>query len=596
MTSIQDALALAIRLQSAGQFERAAAVHAAILAAVPDHVDALHLSALALRRLRGPSAGARRIEAALALQPDFAEALANLGNLRRDQGQTDAAILAFCRARRLKPSLVAAHGGLAAALFAAHRHAEAVAAWRRGMTAHPGHADLGNALGNALHEMGDERAGETAYRAALAADPAHPAAWSNRGTALRGLNRLDESLLSQRRARRISPFLPAAFDGEGLTLLRLDRPAEALVRHRRAIALQPDFTGAHANLGNAALALNDVGTAIAAYRRAIVLAPDLPDPHRNLGIALLLAGALEPGWPEYEWRLRCADSPTPPIPRPQWTGGPLQGQTILLHSEQGLGDALQFARYVPLVAARGARVVLCAPAALERLLAPLPGVERFVQAGTPLRLTGIDQHASLLSLPRAFATGLSNLPAPRSYLTAPAAALALWEERLNRVLGPRGGDWRVGVAWAGSPGHGNDRNRSLPLDCLLPLGQQPGVRLVSVQKGPPADQLAERARSDGPAAAIVNLAPDITDFADTAAIMTHLDLVICVDTSVAHLAGALGRPTWVLLPFAPDWRWMLHRTDNPWYPTLRLFRQTAPGAWGPVLAEASRCLGSFNGT
>lgn len=607
MLTVQDALALAVQAQTAGELDRAAGIYGRILAAVPDHADALHLSGLVIRRQNRPAAGAQRIEAALALQPDFAEALVNLGGIRRDLGQGAAAMATFRRAARLKPTLAEAHGGLAAALFALNRRAEAVAAWRDGMAARPDHAELGNALGNALQDMEDPAAA-AAYRAALAAAPALASAWTNLGTALRGRGLLADARLCQRRALLIDPAFPAALDGMGLVLLRMDRPDEAAALHARAIALQPGFVGAHANLGNAHLAHNRAAAAVAAYRRAVALAPALPDPHRNLGIALLLAGELGRAWPEYEWRLRCADSPTPVLPRPQWVGEALDGRTILLHTEQGLGDALHFARYVPLVAARGGRVVLCAPPVLERLMAPLPGVERFVPAGTPLSLADIDLHASLLSLPHAFGTTLADIPDQTPYLAPPPALVAAWGRRLDDALGPRTdgagtgdgigrhGFRRVGIAWAGSPGHGNDRNRSLPLDALLPLAGIPGVRLVSVQKGPAAERLAARAAGGGAAADILNLDPEIADFADTAAIMANLDLVVCVDTSVAHLAGALGRPTWVLLPFAPDWRWMLHRTDNPWYPTLRLFRQTAPGDWGPVLAEASRCLGSLNGT
>ena len=611
MLTVQDALALAVQAQIAGDLDRAAGIYGRILAVVPDHADALHLSGLVIRRQNGPAAGARRIEAALALQPDFAEALVNLGGIRRDLGQGAAAVATFRRAARLKPALAEAHGGLAAALFALHRRAEAVAAWRDGMAVRPDHAELGNALGNALQDMEDPAEAEAAYRAALAAAPALASAWTNRGTALRGRGLHADARLCQRRALRIDPAFPAALDGMGLVLLGMDRPDEAAALHTRAIALQPGFAGAYANLGNAHLAHNRAEAAVAAYRRAVALAPTLPDPHRNLGIALLLAGELGPAWPEYEWRLRCADSPTPALPRPQWVGEALDGRTILLHTEQGLGDALHFARYVPLVAARGGRVVLCAPPVLERLLAPLPGVERFVPAGTPLSLTGIDLHASLLSLPYAFGTTLADIPDRVPYLAPPPALVAAWGRRLDDALGPRTdgagtgdrsggigchGFRRVGIAWAGSPGHGNDRNRSLPLDALLPLTRMPGVRLVSVQKGPAAERLAARPVAGGAAADILNLDPEIADFADTAAIMANLDLVVCVDTSVAHLAGALGRPAWVLLPFAPDWRWMLHRTDNPWYPTLRLFRQTTPGDWGPVLAEVSRCLGSLNGT
>ncbi len=610
MVTVQEALATAVRLQSEGQLGTAASIYSRILAVCPDQADALHLSGLVARRLGDGPAALRRIGRAVALQPEFAEPYNNLGNTLRDSGDRVAAERVFRWATRLKPSLSAAYAGHAATLRDLGRPEEGVAVWRAAAAAGPDHAETRNGLGNAL--QGLERYGEAqaAYRAALALDPGHTHACANLAAALRGGGAPDRAAVLQRRALRLQPDFAAALSGLGLALAALDRPAEAAALHARAIALQPDFAGAQSNLGSAVLALNQADAAEAAYRRAILLDPAMPDPHRNLGIALLLQGRLAEAWPEYEWRLRCADSPTPvTLPRPRWDGGPLDGRVILLHAEQGLGDVLQFVRYVPMVAARGGRVMLCAPRSLERLFAGLEGMGQFVAAGTPV--SGFDLHTPLLSLPLAFATTLETIPAV-PYLRPDPALAAAWGGRLAAALaapekGPEKGPERglrtirrVGVVWGGSPGHGNDRNRSLPLAALAPLAAIPGVRLVSLQKGPPADQLADPpagmeildlAALSGPGPGPGN-APGsgLEDFADTAAAMANLDLVITVDTSVAHLAGALGRPVWVLLPFAPDWRWLLGRDDSPWYPTMRLFRQPAPGHWAPVLERVAERL------
>lgn len=582
MATVQEALTAAVRLQAGGQLGTAATLYDRILAVCPDHADALHLSGVIARRFGDRYAAQRRISRAVALQPDFAEPYNNLGNVLRDLGDQAAAAHSFRRATCLKPALAEAYAGLASALHDLGRDEEGIAVWRIAATARPDHAETRNGLGNALQELGRHGEAEEAYHTALALDPSLIHAYANLGAAARGGGAATRAIVLQRRALRLQPDFPAALSGLGLSLTALDRPDEAAALHARAIALQPDFPGAQSNLGTAALALNRVEVAATAYRRAIRLAPGLPDPHRNLGITHLLQGRLAEGWPEYEWRLRCADSKTPAeLPRPRWDGGPLGGKTILLHAEQGLGDVLQFARYVPLVAARGGRVTLCAPQNLARLFASLEGVERFVPAGAPV--SGFDVHAPLLSLPLAFATTLDTVPAAVPYLHADAALTSAWGERLAAALGLPGDGLRVGVVWGGSPGHGNDRNRSLSLAALAPLAAVPGVRLVSLQKGPPADQI--RALPIG--MQILDLSADITDFADTAAIMANLDLVVTVDTSVAHLAGALGRPVWVLLPFAPDWRWLLGREDSPWYPTMRLFRQPALGVWGPVIGQAA---------
>jgi hypothetical protein len=302
-------------------------------------------------------------------------------------------------------------------------------------------------------------------------------------------------------------------------------------------------------------------------------------------MAWLLLGDYERGWAEYEWRWRTGEMHLPSFAQPRWDGAPLGGRTVLLYAEQGLGDALQFVRYAPLVRQRGGRVIVACRAPLLRLLAGCAGIDRLAdQAGD---LPAFDVYAPLLSLPHLLGTTLATVPAAVPYLHADPALVERWRGEL--AAGPA---FRVGIGWQGSPLHPADRRRSVPVSFFRPLAAVPGVRLYSLQKGTGAEQLG------GPHGRFPaeDLSPRLADFADTAAVMKNLDLVITVDTALAHLAGALGLPVWVALPFAPDWRWLTGRDDSPWYPTARLFRQPRAGAWaevfGALAAELRRLVTS----
>jgi len=354
---------------------------------------------------------------------------------------------------------------------------------------------------------------------------------------------------------------------------------------RQAIALIPTSPGAHYNLAKALTGNNQLTEAIAAYRQTIALKPGYAEAHHNLSLLLLLLGDMAQGWKEYEWRSLCNNMAVPRrnIVQRQWDGSPLANRTILLHPEQGFGDTIQFIRYAPLVAQRGGRVLVgCAPE-LRRLLQNMPGVGRCLDSG--LMLPPFDVHCPLLSLPLAFGTTLETIPHGVPYLQADAAGVEHWRNKL--ALDPAG--FKVGLVWAGRPTHKNERNRSLPLAALAPLAQVPGVRFYSLQKG----EAAQQARTPPQGLALIDHTADLHDFADTAALIANLDLVIAVDTAVVHLAGALGKPVWTLLPFLPDWRWLLNRTDTPWYPSMRLFRQGAPGDWSGVIQQVTQALANL---
>jgi Flp pilus assembly protein TadD len=431
------------------------------------------------------------------------------------------------------------------------RFAESVELFQRAVHENPRSAKYLVNLGLSLGGMGLGRTREAteALRAAVAIDPGIPAAWSNLGNEFRNDFKFEE----------------------------------AIDAYRRALRLKPDFADAQLNLG-ATLQETEpaLQPAIDAYRKAIALQPDLATAHWNLGFALLLSGDYEQGLPEYEWRLKTRSIVQPRnFPVPMWGGGDLAGKRILLHAEQGLGDTIHMARYIPMVAGRGAVVILECPVPLVRLLRDLPGLTQIVAGGDPL--PAFDLHCPLMSLPLLFNTTLATIPWPGAYLHAEAKLSEQWSRRMPADSNSP----RIGLVWAGRPENKVDRKRSMRLDQFAPLSAIRNARFFSLQKGPSASQ----ARRPPAGMELIDYTNDLGDFTDTAAMIANLDLVVTVDTSIAHLTGALGRPAWVLLPRSPDWRWMLHRDDSPWYPALRLFRQKMRGDWEEAMNRVKVELG-----
>jgi tetratricopeptide (TPR) repeat protein len=441
-------------------------------------------------------------------------------------------------------------------------------------------ADALAARGMQAHQRGDLATAERDYRAAIATAPEHPAALHYLGVIQYQHNRFADALPLLERAVAIVPEEPEFHNNLGLALAAVDRTEEAIARYRQALALKPDLTTAWNNLGLALLAANHVQEAIDAFRQSLRLAPDFAQAHWNLSLALLMAGHYAEGWREYEWRHRgqtfgAADTST----APRWQGEDLAGRTLLLSTEQGMGDALQFVRFAAPLAKAGARVILRAPDAQAPLLATAPGVAAVVR--TTDALPPHDFQLPLLSVAGVLHTDASSIPAAVPYLSVArenAAAVA-------PALAVPEGTLRVGLSWAGNRQQANDRRRSCPLAALAPLLELPDIAWFSLQKGDGEDQIA-----DVPAAARIRQLDARNDFARKAALVAGLDLVISVCTSNAHLAGALGKPLWVLLGHAPDWRWGLGRSDSPWYPTAHLFRQPTPGDWESVVAEVRAAL------
>lgn len=481
---------------------------------------------------------------ALTLRPDFAEAHVNRGAALREMERLDEALVAYDRAIALAPSLAVAHSNRGIVLRQLDRLDESLASHDR----------------------------------AVALDPGNAEAHNNRGVSLQELQRFDEALASCDRALALAPDLAAAYVNRGVILRQLDRLAESLAHHEKAVALAPDSTEAHSNRGAILLELRRFDEALASYDRALSLRADWREASWNKAQLLLLRGEFERGWPLYEVRRFKPEFPAIGDPEvPIWQGaGDLAGKSILVHWEQGFGDTIQFCRYLALLRRRAARVVFAPQRALTGLMRSLgPGIE-VVDPTAPL--PRCDVRLPLLSLPLALGTTLPTIPSEVPYLRAEDDRVGRWRQRL---AGPTG--LRVGIAWQGNRGP-VDHGRSFPLAELAGPSRVPGVRLVSLQKGDGLEQLADlpdgmRVETPGH-----GFDADGEAFLDTAAIMTLCDLVVTSDTAVAHLAGALGVRTWVALKAVPDWRWLLDRPDCPWYPTMRLFRQSSPGDWRPVFA------------
>ncbi|MDQ2804508.1 MAG: tetratricopeptide repeat protein, partial [Pseudomonadota bacterium] len=433
---------------------------------------------------------------------------------------------------------------LARALLATESPAQTLAAAEAAVALAPEAAEPHFLRGTAHNALGQPERAEQALARAVALDPGHAPAWLNRGNACADLERLEEA---ERHCR---------------TALRLD----------------PGLVEAHASLGFVLTSQGRLAEARAACAEAIRLAPDFAQAHWNLATAALLAGDFETGFREYEWRKRHDRFRRDfiDLPRPTWSGEKVSSRTVLVQAEQGLGDAIQFSRYLPLMEARGVRVILACHRALIPLLRATPGLESAVDKAGPL--PAYDAWIDQMDLPRIFATDPDTIPFSEGWLAADPARVAGWNASLPP--GPR-----VGLVWAGNPAHSNDRRRSLPDAALAGLAPEERIRFVSLQVGPRAEAAA--------AHGILDVSGALTDYAETAAAIAALDLLVTVDTSVAHVAGALGKPAWVMLPFAPDWRWMLGRDNTPWYSSLRLFRQPEPGALGVVVARVAGELATW---
>ncbi len=556
---------------------------------------------------------------ALQLVPDFTEAHSNLGNILYYQGKHDEAVACYQQALRIRPDDSGVYNNLGNVLVAQGKFAEAVAACQRAVQLDPTNAGAFNNLANAFKGFKDFDQAVACYRQAVYVNPDYAEAYNNLGLTLMEQNKPAEAMVSYQQALRIKPDYADACNHLGLALAEQWQMDEAITCYDRALQIEPNHVRAQFAKGVALYEQARPAEAVTCFDRALRLKPDMPDAHWGRGLALLQLGDLQQGWTEYEYRWQCKPFSPRPFPKPLWDGSPLAGKTILIHAEQGLGDTMQFVRLMPQVKARGGRIVFECQETLIPLLSRSFGVSSGVVSGewstdttrhspltthhspltthhSPLTIDEFfpqntppppfDVQAPLLSLPHILGITLANIPAQVPYLSADPQLVERWRRELSPIRG-----FKIGIAWHGNPKVRFNQLRSIPLVHFASLSRLEGVRLVSLQKGVGSEQLRD---CQFPVIDLGNRLDETAGaFMDTAAVMKSLDLIVAGNSSIAHCRRRLGVPIWVPLSAPPEWRWMLEREDSPWYPTLRLFRQTRPGDWAEVFARIATELKSL---
>jgi tetratricopeptide (TPR) repeat protein len=583
-TDLDAAIRQAIALHQAGNLAAAASLYRELLRDFPDRPQLLHLLATAELQQGNDAASVALCSRALAVMPDHPELLVNIAIGLRNLGRLDEALAQAERAVAAGPQLAATHENLGNILQELKRYAEALKAYGRAVALAPGQADIYCNRGRTLMMLRRLEEAQADYRHAIACNPNHAEAYNGLSCTLRELQRLEDSLAAAERAIALDPTSASGHNNRGNALRELQRYDEALKAFDRAIQLAPQDAGAYSNRCNALTSLGRLEDAIASCEQALRLDSNLAEANWNLATYRLLQGDFATGWTRFEWRWQGSNlkGSERHYSQPRWSGAePLAGKTILLHAEQGLGDTLQFCRYAPMVAAMGAHVELEVQKPLLSLLATLPDDISLMTEGDAL--PDFDYHCPLMSLPLAFGTMLETIPAAVPYLAADPIKRAAWRKKLGEKTA-----LRIGLAWSGKRRFISDLIRNIPLSVLAPLRDLP-CEFHCLQKEIWPEDAARL--TEFPQVRIHRTAID--DFSDTAALAAEMDLIVTVDTSVAHMAGSIGKPVWILLPYLPDWRWLLNRSDSPWYPNATLIRQPRPGDWSSVIAEIVARLETF---
>ena len=544
--AVEQELQVAFEHHQAGRIAEAERIYRKILVSQPNHAETLHRLGVLAAQVGQSGMAVELFSRSLRLNPENPDARFNLGIVLKKAGRLEPAVAELREASRMRPQIPAIHVELALALYGLERFDESAANLSRAAELSPQSADIQSYLGNALRAADRMDEAEAAHRRAIEIDPNYAPAYTNLGIVLMDQGRLDEAVAACRRAVELSPKVLETQYNLAAALGDSDRFDEAIKVHEHAISLDP----------NSAVS------------------------HFNLALALLMTGDYARGWKEFQWRLDEVYSQRH-VPGYRWHGENLDGKTIFLRSDPGsFGDVLQFARYAKLVADRGGRVILECMPELKRLMANTPGVDEAFAGDQPAPQFQV--HCMLMGLPLIFGTELDSIPDAVPYVKPDARLVQSWGEK----LGKKSDRLRVGIVWAGASRsiYKGTRNRSMPLAQLQPLAELSGVEFHNLQLGTAAKEISPHTLP------MIDHTTEIRDFADTAAILENLDLLITVDTATAHLAGAMGKPVWVMLPFVGDWRFLRDRSDSPWYPTMRLFRTKSVGDWSQVLREVSEEL------
>ncbi len=615
MATIAEALGLALSHHQKGQLQQAENIYRQILAVEPRNADALHLLGFLAYQVGRPEIAIEHIKQAIEISPGFSAYHSNLGIVYRSQGRVDDAMNCYKRAFEIdprnadccnniailhadrretqqaiewynraiaaNPQYAEAYSNLGNVYSAVGQRDQAIASYEQALRIRPNFAEAHDNLGVVLANCGEFADAIDAFEHAIQYKPDFPQPYNNRGNALSALGRQQEAIASFQKALELNPAFPEAYSNLANSLTAVGQTDDAIRNATRALELRPKYSGALSNLGMAQQHCGNADAAHECFSKALSLEPENPTYEFNLALNMLLRGDFENGWERYEVRFRQkhVQSLTPVPTTPKWNGEDLNGKSVLILPEQGLGDIIQFARYIPLLKQRGAsRIILQCQTSLQRLMRSLPGIDEVLDLQSNQPIT--DYWIHVMSLPRAFQTRLETIPQNVPYLSAAFEDIQAWKNRLADV----GVGKRVGIVWSGSRVHAADHFRSIPLATLDPLADVPGIQFISLQKDrrdEPAGKLSER---------LIDHTSHLNDLADTAALIANLDLVISVDTSIVHLAGAMNKPVWVLLHAGPDFRWLMNREDSPWYPSAMLYRQSKITEWSPVIEKMKLAL------
>lgn len=513
----------------------------------------------------------------LRFQPDNFVVYNDLGNLLQEKGQLDEAIVSYKKAITLNPAFAGVYFNLAETYQEKGQIDEAISYYQIMLQHHPNHAESYNNLGIIFQEKGQFARAAAFYRKAIALNPGFAEAYCNVGNLYRETGAFDDALSHFQKTILLAPSFALPHYNLGILYKDLGRLDDAEASYRKAIECDPSFAHAYNNLGNILKDQGKIDEVKALYRKAISVDPDLAIAHFNLATVSLLSGEMQEGWREYEWRWRTKEflAHRRNFDKPQWDGVWRRGSRVLLYAEQGFGDTIHFIRYAQLMAQQGIRVAVQCQLELTGLLQNLAYLESVTAYDE--QIPDFDFYCPLMSLPGVFKTTLENIPAFIPYLYPDSSLVQKWKQRVSR----NSSTLKVGLVWAGGQAMKKDPQRSFPFETYLPLVKNDNCIFYSLQKGLPAQEASCLPQGAG----FIDYMDEIHDFSDTAALIENLDLIISVDTAIVHLAGAIGKPVWTLLPFVPDWRWMLSRDDSPWYPAMRLFRQTSPGVWESVIEQ-----------
>lgn len=573
-------LAAAVQHHQTGAFAQAETLYRELLAADPANADALHLLGVLSSQTGRSQAAVELIRRAIAVDSGIPVFHLNLAIALQELGRIDEAIESCKTALRLDPEMPEAYNNLGVLYLERRDFAQAAQCFQAAIQRRPDHPEACGNLGTALRQLGRTDEAIQAYLRALQLRPGNAAVLNNLGAALKEAGRLEEAEIQLRAALAQKPDYLQALNNLGNVLLAQGRREEAVACYQQALSLDPAYADAYLHLGNALKEAGRLEEAIKSYGTALKQKPGSAEARWNLALANLLAGRLAEGWRDFDLRERFQKIYPHTYHKPRWDGSAFHGKTLLVHDEIGYGDVFQFLRYLPLAKARGGRVIFEGKPGLARLLAGFPGIDELRErSAVPVPEALFDLYVPMESLPGILGTTLQTIPPQSPPLLPPPAVAEKWRTRLAGVPGIK-----AGIVWSGNPASRYDIARSCHLADFAPLAAIAGVTWISLQKGPSADE------ADNPPMPVLVLSGELADFAETAGIIEQLDLVITVETSVAHLAGAMGKNVWVLLPFVPAWRWFMGREDSPWYPGVRLFRQPQPGDWAGVFARVGAAL------